>query len=25
VAFFGVYRLLKVITQNNQDKDKGNN
>jgi uncharacterized protein YneF (UPF0154 family) len=25
VAFFGVYRLLKPIMSNNQDKDKGNN
>jgi uncharacterized membrane protein YfcA len=24
VAFFGVYRLLKVIVQNNEDKGKGN-
>jgi uncharacterized membrane protein YfcA len=25
VAFFGVYRLLKAVVQNNQDEDKGNN
>jgi hypothetical protein len=25
VAFYGVYRMVKTIAANNQDKDKGNN